>query len=150
MTTAPKAAASPKTVNAVVIRSSALFPAVELAKKPNKTRSKIISLSSLQESGFLSYSNHRRGNEAPENKRPNMTNWKMTYTKLDGSRNTVTFTDKSKLDAALSKAKAANPNHDMAEVVESYDPFADVKPVSWKERASVRGEAAYNHRVRGY
>jgi hypothetical protein len=86
----------------------------------------------------------------PEKKKLNMTNWKMTYTKLDGSRNTVTFTDKAKLDAALSKAKTANPNHDMAEVVESYDPFADVKPVSWKERASVRGEAAYNHRVRGY
>ena len=78
------------------------------------------------------------------------TNLKLTYTKLDGSRNTVTFTDKSNLDAAIARAKTANPNHDMAEVVESYNPFADVKPVSWKERASVRGEAAYNSRVRGY
>lgn len=79
-----------------------------------------------------------------------MTNWKMTYTKLDGSRNTVVFTDKTKLDAALAKTKAAHPNHDMAEVVESYNPFADIKPVTWKERASVRGEESYNRRVRGY
>lgn len=79
-----------------------------------------------------------------------MTSWKMTYTKLDGSRNTVVFTDKAKLDAALAKTRDAHPGHDMAEVIESYNPFADVRSTTWKERASLRGEEAYNRRVRGY
>lgn len=65
MNAAPTPLAFAKPLNAAGIGSSVLFPAVELAENLNKSASKIISLSSLQESGFLTYSNHRRGNEAP-------------------------------------------------------------------------------------
>lgn len=61
MTTAPATPGFTKTVNAVVIRSSVLFPAVE---KTNKIKAsvhlKINQNSPLQETAFLSYSNHRR------------------------------------------------------------------------------------------
>lgn len=51
-----------------LIRSTRLFPAVELDEKPNKTGTKIISLSSFQETAFLSHSNRRRASNPTKNK----------------------------------------------------------------------------------
>jgi hypothetical protein len=102
MTTAPTASASPRTVNAVVIRSSALFPAVELAKNLNKSASKIISLSSLQETAFLTYSDHRTGNEAPETERKqNMKKYNMPSFPVAGK-----FEDQESYAAGVRKTVA--------------------------------------------
>ena len=66
MTTAPAASESTQTVNHQ-----------RPLKKTNKTGSKIIALSSLQETAFLSYSNHRRASN-PTKESKNMTPYVFT------------------------------------------------------------------------
>ena len=73
MTTAPAMPDPAKTANAVGIRSSAGFerPALNLNKINAPGLLKIVSLSSLQETAFLAYSNHRRASN-PTKKKLNM------------------------------------------------------------------------------
>jgi len=79
-----------------------------------------------------------------------MKSFKLTYAKLDGSRNTVSFTSMESLGNALGKMKASHPSHAFDETIEEFDPFADVRPVTFRERASIRGQEAYTRRVQGY
>lgn len=63
----------------------------------------------------------------------------LTYTKLDGTRASKTYEGLlalERLKAALAKAKADHPDHDLGEVVTSTEPewLREVRPVSAQDR----------------
>jgi hypothetical protein len=62
----------------------------------------------------------------------NETYYHLAYTRRNGERAEMTFTSREKLETALVKAKAANPGHDMAEVVTPYE--VTIREVTVPER----------------
>jgi len=63
---------------------------------------------------------------------------KLSYTKLDGTRAEMTFPTLDRLTAAVAKAKAKNPGHNMAEIVTTVEVQVEVPiytPMSRAERA---------------
>tara|TARA_R110000868_G_scaffold343859_1_gene604807 strand:- start:429 stop:713 length:285 start_codon:yes stop_codon:yes gene_type:complete len=74
--------------------------------------------------------------------------YRLTYTTLDGSRNTVSYNSAEKVERVMAKAKAEHPNHDFAEQVEVITPeqqearfeaeIAKLKKVTFAEHMGAR------------
>lgn len=75
-----------------------------------------------------------------------MRDFELHYTKLTGARNLVTFATLELLNAALAKAKAKNPEHDMKEEIFTPEQaearyqaeMNKLAPVTFSERMAVR------------
>jgi len=75
--------------------------------------------------------------------------YKLSYTKLDGSRASKMFDTKEQTVAAIQRAKTQQPQHNFSEEITEFE-REQPKPITFKERASHYGQEAYTRRVRGY